>query len=688
MSNAGANSATDAKVKMVNLKIDNREVQVSEGTNLIEAAKAAGIHIPNLCYLKGMKGIGACRLCLVEIEGMKAPLIACTTRVREGMSVITKTEKIQEIRKFIIDLILSMHPLDCMTCTKAGVCNLQQYAYDFELKESTFTRKKFGYATDEANPFIKRDPDYCVLCGRCVRVCKAQGTNVLDFSGRGVGSRVITANDRPLQESDCTFCGSCVDVCPVNALLESDRWRRGREWEYAHADSICLSCGSACSISASTKEGEVVKVNAGAPEGSLERYICAIGRFGFDCINSDIRVRTPMKRVDGVLQETTWEDAISTAAEKLKAAGEGAAVVSNGSILNEDAALLKKLAAEVIKTKDYDSSVSLYADAEVLKAGSVDAAAMEQADLFILAGVATDQWERVLPALHALIRRKMNNDGARLIVISPADSSIASSATVALRGDEVKMIGELAQAVISKGVKAPKEMVSALSQIDPSDKAMEAADIFIAAKSPVILASPALFRAAANLSLIKGDTLAVPFEANARGVVLMGLTSGGKKFKDITASSTKVLYAVGELPVAARPETEFLIVQTPLMTDLALQADLVLPSAHALESEGTVIDYLGRVKEVHKIVEPSGDVRTDASIIISIAEAMGTALKMPKDTDIRKVLKIKAKVTFSPFKRDAGLDETAGSLLEATQKATVQGSRLLWLKESCSVVTA
>jgi NADH dehydrogenase/NADH:ubiquinone oxidoreductase subunit G len=191
--------------KMVNLKIDGKEVQVDEGTNLIEAAAAAGVHIPNLCYMKGMKGIGACRLCLVEVEGGKAPVIACNTKVKEGMSVETKTERVQEVRKFVLDLIVSMHPLDCMTCTKAGVCTLQQYAYDFELKESSFTRKKFGYPTDEANPFIKRDPEYCVLCSRCVRVCRAQGTNVLEFSGRGVGAKVVTAQDKPLQESGCTF---------------------------------------------------------------------------------------------------------------------------------------------------------------------------------------------------------------------------------------------------------------------------------------------------------------------------------------------------------------------------------------------------------------------------------------------------------------------------------------------------
>jgi NADH dehydrogenase/NADH:ubiquinone oxidoreductase subunit G len=126
----------------VKVTIDGKEVEVAEDTNLIEAAEQAGIEIPNLCYLKGMKGIGACRLCLVEIEGMKAPVIACNTKAREGMVVQTKTDRVQEVRKFVIDLILSMHPLDCMTCTKAGVCNLQKYAYEFELKESSFTRKK------------------------------------------------------------------------------------------------------------------------------------------------------------------------------------------------------------------------------------------------------------------------------------------------------------------------------------------------------------------------------------------------------------------------------------------------------------------------------------------------------------------------------------------------------------------
>lgn len=664
--------------KLVNLKIDGKDVQVSEGTNLIDAAETAGIHIPNLCYMKGMKGIGACRLCLVEAEGGKAPVIACNTKVKDGMNISTNTERVQEVRKFVIDLILSMHPLDCMTCTKAGVCNLQKYAYDFEIKESNFTRKKFGYPVDEANPFIKRDPEYCVLCSRCVRVCKAQGTNVLEFSGRGVGAKVVTAMDKPLQDSACTFCGNCVDVCPVNALLESDRWRKGREWEYTKTASVCLSCGNGCSTLVSTKDGEVMKINSGAPEGAAERFLCAVGRFGFDSIKGDARVTVPMKRTNGQLQETSWADALAVAAEKLKAAGTEAAFISSGNILNEDAALLKKLATDVVKTKNMDSTVSLYSEYESMNTATAD---LESADLFVLVGLAPDQWKRVLPALDAIVRKRMNEGGAKLLVLNSNEPRIASVATAFLKGDEIKMLEELAQAVISKGVKAPKEMIEALAHVDPSDAAMNAADIFQAAKAPVILASPSLYKAAANLSLIKGDAVAVPLEANAKGVTLMGMTTEGKKFSEIISSASKALYAVGEMPVKARPDTGFLVVQTSYMTDLAAQADLILPSATALESDGTIIDYLGRPKQVKKTCGPAGESRQNSDIFMAVAAAMGTQLKAVKDTDIKKAAKTKVKVAFSPFKRDKGLNIDVEQFIDDMRISVINGSRLLWLKE-------
>jgi NADH dehydrogenase/NADH:ubiquinone oxidoreductase subunit G len=665
---------------MVNLKIDGKDVKVQEGTNLIDAAETAGVHIPNLCYMKGMKGIGACRLCLVEVEGSKAPLIACNTKVKEGMNVTTSTDRVVEIRKFVTDLIVSMHPLDCMTCTKAGTCNLQKYAYDFEIKESSFSRKKFGYSPDESNPFIKRDPEYCVLCSRCVRICKAQDTNVLEFSGRGVGAKVETGNQKPLQESGCTFCGSCIDVCPVNALLESDRWRKGREWEYEKTDTVCLSCGSGCSISVSTKDGSVVKINSGAPDGSIERTICAVGRFGFDSLIGDLRITSPMKRVGTELQETTWEDAVGIVAEKLKAAGTDAAIVSNGAILNEDAALLAKM-AEALNTKNVSSTVSLYSGADAMKSGGAD---LEAADLIVLAGIEPSQWKRVLPALDASVRKRLNN-GAKLIVINSGDLQISSKAAAALKGDEAKMLMELAQAVISKGTKAPKEMIEALAHLNPSDDAVAAAEVFMAASAPVILAAPSLYKAAANLSLIKGEAVAVPLEANARGVVAMGL--GSKGFSETVSARSKVLYAVGELPVSSRPDTGFLIVQASHMTDLAAQADIVLPSAAALESEGTIIDWLGRIKKVNRVCVPAGDAKQNGDIFMAVAGAMGASLKPAKEADIKKAVKTKSKTSFASFTKEEGLDADPAAFMQEINKATVNGSRLLWLKEleSCQV---
>ncbi|MDI6801472.1 MAG: molybdopterin-dependent oxidoreductase [Thermodesulfovibrionales bacterium] len=666
---------------MVNLTIDGKKVQVAEGTNLIDAAESAGIHIPNLCYLKGMKGIGACRMCLVEIEGMKAPMIGCTTRVKEGMAVTTKTEKIEEVRKFVIDLILSMHPLDCMTCTKAGVCNLQNYAYEFEIKESSFTRKKFGFAVDEANPFIKRDPDYCILCGRCIRVCKDQGTNVLEFMGRGVGSKVSTANDLPLQESGCTFCGSCVDVCPVNALLEADRWKKGREWDYDSVKSVCLLCGNGCDIKVSTKDGRIMKINAGAASGSTERYICAYGRFGYDCIEVDTRVTSPMKRINGELKETTWDDALGIVANALKQAGKDAGFISTAGVLNEDALTLKKLASDVVKTKNVDSTASLYGDADTLISGSAD---LETADVFVLVDLNPSQWERVLPAIDAVVRRRVNA-GAKLVVINSSEPKIASIAAVNLIENEAEALRSLAKALMDKGLSADKKLASAVSGASVSEAVEKAASLMMDAKNPVILSSPAMYPAAANIALLKGAVVSVPVESNAKGVVMMGLITEGKSYKEMTSGGMDLLYAIGEVPLNKRPHSDFLVVQNSHMTELAKQADVVLPSAAYLEADGTIVDYLGRLRHVCKAVEPAGDSKMHREIFAGIAKAMGKDMKEVKESEVKKLTKVKPKVSFSPFERKEGFDVKADEMIESINASVINGSRLLWLREPARV---
>jgi NADH dehydrogenase/NADH:ubiquinone oxidoreductase subunit G len=663
--------------KTVTLTIDGKEVQAAEGTNLIDAAQSAGIHIPNLCYLKGMRGIGACRLCLIEVEGGKAPVVGCITKVKEGMVVNTVTENLQETRKFIIDLILSMHPLDCMTCTKAGVCNLQQYAYDFGIKESSLTRKNFGYPVDEANPFIKRDPDYCVLCARCVRVCKEQGTNVLDFMGRGVGAKVATAMDKPLQESECTFCGSCVDACPVNALLEADRWRKGREWEYTKNNSVCLSCGNSCDIVVSSKEGAVVKVNSGAEDGSVENYICAIGRYGFDALASDARVTTPMKRVNGDLQETTWKEALEIVTEKLKGAGGNAGIISTAGILNQDAFILSKLASDVIKTKNVDSTASLYADADSMKfSDSVD---INSTDVIVLAGLNPSQWDRVLPALDAGLRKRVAR-GAKLIAINAGETKIASAASVAIQADEAGTLAQIAKALLDKGNKASGELESAVSGLSVSEDVEKAAELISGAQSPSVFCAPSLFNAARNLSLMTNvKVVAVPAEANARGVVAMGLVTEGKTYQEMVSGGIDALYAIGELPVTQKPDTGFLIVQTSYMTELSKQADVVLPAATYLESEGTITSYLGKDKDVKQIITPAGDAKQHKDIFIELSKVFGTELK--ESVEIKSAREV-SEPKFNPFEKKQDIDSDPAEIMESVNASVINHSKLLWLREA------
>jgi formate dehydrogenase (NADP+) alpha subunit len=670
---------------LVKLLIDGKEVNAPAGMNLLDAGHLVGVYIPNLCYLKGMKGFGACRLCLVEVEGMKAPVIACNTKVREGMVVHTQTEKVRDIRRFVLDLILSIHPLDCMTCTKAGICRLQEYAYEYELKDTSFTRKKMGYPIDQINPFIRRDPVYCILCGRCVRVCKDQGTKVLDFIGRGINAEIGTAYKKPLRESACTFCGSCIDSCPVNALPEADRWRKGREWEYEKIQSACLLCGNGCDILVSVKDGSIQKINTGEKPGSSKKYICAYGRFGYDYIDSESRLSAPLKRINGELKETTWQDALNIVAAKLKGAGNKAGFISVAGILNEDALALKRLAKNVVKTKHFDTTMSLYSDVRSLK--DSQSALITNSDLIILVGLNPSQWDRVLPALDASVRKRVNRGGS-LIVINSSDTRIEEVAALSLKGDELSMLKGLAKGLIDKGLKADAQLASAVRKADTTEATEKAADLIAKANKPLIFTSPALFEASANIASIKGKVIAVGLESNARGVALIGLTTEGKSYREMVEGKMEVLYAVGDVPVRKRPDTKFFILQTSHLTGLARQADIVLPSTTFFESTGTMIDYLGRFKNVRKAIEPYGVSKNHRDIFITLAKILKTPMKKPTESEIKKAIQIKTKVTFSPFVKKEGFDLSHKEFIEAINASVLQGRRLSWLKEVVDVVAA
>ena len=631
---------------LVEIKINGQDYKVPGGMNLVEAAQSVGIHIPNLCYLKGMRGIGACRLCMVEVNGKMGA--ACTMKTKAKMDVVTENDKIRELRRFVIDLIISMHPLDCMTCTKAGVCQLQQYAYEFEIKESSFTRKDFNFPAHVTNPFIKLDPNYCIMCGRCVRVCKEQGTNVLDFKGRGIDSRIATANDKPLAEVHCTFCGSCLDACPVNAILEADRWRKGREWHYTNVKTLCLYCGNACEINASQYEGDVVKIKAAAPDEKAEHFICAIGRYGYDCRKTDRRIGVPVKRVNGKYQETSWDDVLGLVAEKLKSP-EAGMITTARMTLNEDALVMNQL-AEKAGIQNIDTTVSLYADESSLLGESVN---LEDADLIVAVRINPSQWERILPALDAILRKKATRN-AKLIVINRENVKIAEAAHAFLKGDEAATLKALAKALIDKGAKGLEGLD--LTGAELTEDIDKVAQMYMEAQNPVIVSSPCLFEAANNVAKIKGACLSIPLEANAKGVLQMGVKGKGKSYQEMVEGGVKVLYLVGEVPLSKRPPVDFLIVQNSHMSDIASVADVVLPSATYLERDGTIIDYQGRLRYVKKVVEPIEKSKPHKDILIELAKKMGVDIKSPDENDVKQHAYIKTEPPVKPFEKRPGFD--------------------------------
>ena len=430
------------------------------------------------------------------------------------------------------------------------------------------------------------------------------------------------------------------------------------------------------------------KINSGAAAGSAERYLCAYGRFGFDSIEAESRLRVPMKRIDGELKETTWEDALTIVADKLRKAGKEAGFISVAGIENEDALILKKIAKNIVKTKNFDTTLSLYGDSESFR--NSQKADIDKADLILLVDLNPSQWERVLPALDASVRRRVNR-GAKLIVINSSDTKIEEVAAVTLKGNVTSSLKRIAKALTGKGLKADKKIAAAVKDEEITEDIEKAADLISKANEPLIFSSPSLFEASANIALIKGKVISVGLESNARGVVLMGLTTEGKTYKEMTGtepgkgqgakSAVKVLYAVGEVPLQTRPEgLEFLIVQNSHLTDLARQADIVLPSATFLEAAGTIVDYMGRLKYLPKVIEPQAESKSHREIFIALAKVMGTKIKLPTEAEVNKAVRIKTKLSFSPFAKKEGPDISPGEFIES-----INASRHQWIKASCGL---
>ena len=448
----------------VTLTIDGAQVQVEEGTSILEAAKTAGIEIPSLCYLKDINETGRCRVCLVEVERAKTLVASCVTPVVNNMVVKTNTEFVRQARRNVLELILSNHRTDCMTCEKNGDCKLQEYAYEYGLEERRFPSDRTAPELDDTNPFFIRDLSKCILCGRCVAVCSdIQGQDAISPVGRGYETVVAPAWGEPLENSPCVFCGNCVQVCPVGALIPKQSIGQGRFWEIAKVETTCPYCGTGCLIYLHVKNGKVV--GASGADGPVNKgFTCVKGRFGLDFIHHPDRLRVPLIRVGDGFREASWDEALELVSSKLgelahSHSPDAVAFFSSAKCTNEANYLMQKLARATIGTNNVDHCARLcHASTVAGLAASFGSGAMtnsihEIADakaVFIIGSNTTENHPVIGIQVKEALRR-----GAKLIVADPRRVELAQKAHIYLQhrpGTDVALLNGMMNVIIDKGL--------------------------------------------------------------------------------------------------------------------------------------------------------------------------------------------------------------------------------------------
>src|SRR6188508_2993366 len=339
----------------VTLVVDGREVIAPEGTMLVDAAKQGDVEIPVFCYEPKLGDpVGACRMCLVEIEGIPKLQTACSTPVRDGMVVYTQTERVKTAQNAVVEFLLVNHPLDCPVCDKGGECPLQDISFGWGPGRSRFVEPKRNFPKPIAlSPLVAIDRERCILCYRCVRFSQeVADDDQLMFLQRGDHTFVGTFDGRPYV---APFSGNIIELCPVGALTSTPYRFRARPWDVENSGSVCTLCPSQCNIAFTVRDDRVERVLARENLAVDDGWLCDKGRFGYQSIHSEDRITRPLIRDGGHLRPTTWDRALKAAADGLRRAGGDVAAVVGGNTTNEEGYLLQRIAREALGARNIDS---------------------------------------------------------------------------------------------------------------------------------------------------------------------------------------------------------------------------------------------------------------------------------------------------------------------------------------------
>lgn len=460
---------TKLHTQTVTLSIDNQEVTVPKGTTILEAAKGLGVEIPTLCHLKELAPDGSCRMCVVEVEGGRRGGLttACTAHCQEDMVVATHSEKVADSRRFILDLLLSNHKLECFSCGKNGDCQLQQYALDYGIDATSFTEGKRMpcHQEDTSNPFFSYDPEKCIMCRRCARVCQLrQGRDVLSIANRGFETKMMPSYGQAFDQSICESCGNCVSSCPTGALTAKDM-KEYRKWETQKIPTTCPHCGTGCQMNLLVKNNRLVGVEP-LDGPANKNLLCVKGKFAsYKFVGSGDRLTEPLIKRNGIFEPASWEEALTLVSSKfneIKAENgpDALAGFSCSRATNEDNYVFQKMVRAAFGTNNVDNcarvchSASVHGLAQTLGSGAMTnpiADITEDVDMILLVG---SNPEEAHPFIGAQIRQAIQR-GTQVVVVDPRKINLVKDSALHLQvqaGTNVAFANGMMHVILKEGL--------------------------------------------------------------------------------------------------------------------------------------------------------------------------------------------------------------------------------------------
>jgi formate dehydrogenase major subunit len=636
--------------KEITLTINGTKVKGKEGDTVLEVCRANNIYVPTLCFLEGLSTIGACRLCVVEIEGERRINPSCTYPARDGLVVKTHTPNLEKYRRLILELIFTERNHYCFFCAASGDCELQAQAYRYQMDHARYPYTFPALPTDTLNDFLVIDHNRCILCGRCVRVCaEVVGDHTLDFSRRGWRTLVVADLNQSLGQSSCISCGACQQACPTGAIFSKVSAYRGRTSEGKVTRSACSLCGVGCETDVLVKNNNIVRID-GANLTGLKGQLCLMGRFQ-QVYSETPRVTTPLIRnKKGNLEPASWEAASKLINDKIKdykarqGAGSIAGLVSS-LCPSETLEAFNKFMRNTVGTNNIDTldGSSYRTIVEGISAFSKNGKGLEiespleailDADCVLVVG--SNPLESH-PVAGCYILRAKSEKKASIIVVDSRSNTFGFRADAWLRpnaGSEEALLSALAGLVAKKA--APLTKVVEATGLD-KDTIQKAAAMLSAAKNPVVIYGDGVFSAknpklvALVLDLAKlanPDSLKVISlkpRGNSRGAWELGIASQNgmakAKPKMVYVLMSDDTFETGDW-AAPVDQAEFVVVQASYSSPLTECADVVLPSPIWAERKGKYVSLDGKVSNSHKVVEAPSDIKDDVEVIAKLAKGI------------------------------------------------------------------